>query len=1065
MKDEFDDLLDPNSEVFLPENPDTDPQPETEPVEVEAETSAEATEEEKPEPMPEPVAEEEPPVAEEEPIEEEPVVEGAVIANTESESESEPEAVVEEEPVEPEPTPESEEEPEAEVAEPVVEEHIGYSVRDDDEEEESAEAEEPAIEEQPLATAEETVEPEPTPGPEEVVESEVVAETTEPEPEPEPTPEPEQQPAEPVAVEEPQEEQVTEHVIEEVKEKVKTEHPKPSPKRHDTEAEQENAPTSGASGDGTVIFKNIDAVMHDSMIPYSEFVIMDRALPRVEDGLKPVQRRILYAMNDMGLTPDKPFRKSAGIVGECLGKYHPHGDTSVYDAMVRLAQPFNMNMPLVIGQGNFGSDDGDPPAAMRYTEAKLSALALELLRDIDKETVPFSLTFDDRNTEPDILPGRYPNLLTNGATGIAVGLATNIPPHNLAEVIDAHVAYIDNPKITLAQVMKIIKGPDFPTGGFVICGEDLLRAYKDGKGKVIMRAKVNIEVENDRRSIVITELPYQVNKVTLQKNIADLRETKKGAFMGISEIRDESDRNGMRVVIKVKREFDAKEICEMLFKSTNLQCNYNINMVAIANGKPKLMGLMEFIKYYVEYQREIVYKRSVFDLENARERAHILEGLLIAIRNIDEVVRIIKTSKNTGEARDRLMSKFKLSERQAQAILDLRLARLTSLEVYKIEEELKELKELIAYLEKLIASKPMQFGVVKTELLEIRKKYKVERRSRILTDLDDAAVTADDDPKPVDEAVVALTAGGAIKRMAAKHFNMSKTEFSAGLGIGDVNQVVVQTQTDKQLFIFTNLGNCYKIDVGDIPECKLRDRGISIKDLFGQVASATSLLEKAVAAYAVTPQTDEIPSNAPKQLVWLTDLGMIKRSTWADACSVQKSTFQCYKLREDKPDSVVNVSELNDGNTILFISSGGYILNAMTGDIPVQGRIASGVKGIAMGDEETAVCSCLAKSSGFIVSCTSKGNLKRMESKKIDKMVRYRKGLQLGGGGERVVFGTWVKGDEDLVMRDDKGNVYSIPVGDIPISDRTGKWRTISKLKIPAKTTIAEAFVHQRKGN
>lgn len=860
------------------------------------------------------------------------------------------------------------------------------------------------------------------------------------------------------------EENLTENVIEEVAEKVKSTRQKPQPSKHNPVVEAQNATASDESG---VITKNIDVVMHESMIPYSEFVIMDRALPRVEDGLKPVQRRIMFAMNDMGLHPDKPFRKSAGIVGECLGKYHPHGDTSVYDAMVRLAQPFNMNMPLVTGQGNFGSDDGDPPAAMRYTEAKLSPLAMELLRDINKETVPFSLTFDDRHTEPDILPGRYPNLLTNGATGIAVGLATNIPPHNLGELIDAHVAYIDNPKITLGQTMKIIKGPDFPTGAYVVCGPELVNAYKGGKGKVIMRGKVHIEIEgNDRRSIIITELPYQVNKVTLQKNIADQREQRKGLWSGISEIRDESDRRGTRIVIKIKKEYDAKEICELLFKYTNLQCNYNINMVAIAAGKPKLMGLMEMISYYVEYQREVIYKRSVFDLENAKERAHILEGLLIAIRNIDEVVRIIKTSKHTSEARDKLRQAFELSERQAQAILDLRLARLTSLEVYRLEQELAELKALIKKLSAIVASKKLQFDVVKQELLEIKKKFKIDRRSRIISDLSEAVITADDDEKPIEEVVVTLTAAATIKRMTSKHFSMSKTEFGPGLTLFDLNTVVIQTQTDKLLYVFTQFGNCYKIDVGDIPECKLRERGTKLKDIFDDSLEG----ERPIAVYALTGDVadkslqDEIASKG--ELVWLSKLGMIKRSTWADGCGVQKSAFQCYKLREDRPDKVLRVDEFKPGNTLLLISSQGNILNAMTDDVPVQGRIASGVKGISMADTDVVACACVAKPRGFVVAVTSKGNVKRTEMKNIDKMVRYRKGLQFGSPldkGESIVFGSWIKADEDLVVQTDQGKLYHIAVDQIPLSDRTGKWKAIKD--IPKGSVIKKGYVHRRKKN
>jgi len=800
-----------------------------------------------------------------------------------------------------------------------------------------------------------------------------------------------------------------------------------------------------------LIHKTLSEVMHDSMIPYSEFVIMDRALPRVEDGLKPVQRRILFAMSEMGLTPDKPFRKSAGIVGECLGKYHPHGDSSVYDAMVRLAQPFNMNMPLVLGQGNFGSEDGDPPAAMRYTEAKLSPLALELLRDLEKETVPFSLTFDDRNTEPDILPGRYPNLLTNGATGIAVGLATNIPPHNLCEVIDAHIAFIDNPRINLSQVMKIIKGPDFPTGGFIVVGEDLERAYKEGKGKVIMRAKLHIEVDSgEKRNIVITELPYQVNKVTLQRNIADLRESKKDTILqGIQEIRDESDRKGMRVVIRIKGGFDAKEIAKLLYKHTNLQCNFNINMVAIANGKPKLLGLMQMIQYYCEYQRDIIYKRSVFELEQAKERAHILEGLLIAIKNIDEVVRIIKTSKHTTEARQRLRDTFQLSERQAQAILDLRLARLTSLEVYKIEQELKELKELIEKLEKIVASKKLQFDVVKQELLEIKKKHRVDRRSKILACID-TEIPADDDPKPVEEAIVAITAAGTIKRVTEKHFNMSQTEFKDG-NPADVHLAIIKTQTNKLLYIFTQKGNCYKIDVGDIPECKLRDKGVLIKALFKDAPDG----EKPIAIYAITHE--QLPES---ELVWLTKLGMIKRSTWTEGVGVLKSTFQCAKLMRDD-DAYLRVDEFQQGRTLLFLTAKGMVLNAATSDVPLQGRIAGGVKGILMADDDYCVCSCVAKQTGFVVAVTNKGNVKKVDIKTIEKMARYRKGLMFGSldKGEHYVFASWVKGEEDLVAITADNKLLYTQVSKIKESVRTAKSMSVFKGQ------IASAHIHRRKQN
>ncbi|MBQ7642417.1 MAG: DNA topoisomerase 4 subunit A, partial [Clostridia bacterium] len=484
----------------------------------------------------------------------------------------------------------------------------------------------------------------------------------------------------------------------------------------------------------TIITSTLEDVLHNSMIPYAEYVILDRALPRVEDGLKPVQRRIMYSMYEQGMTPDKGYKKSARVVGDCLAKYHPHGDTSVYDAMVRMAQPYNMRMTLVDGHGNFGSIDGDGAAAMRYTEVKLQPLALELLSDIDKDTVNWSLNFDDSLKEPDTLPGRFPNLLVNGATGIAVGLATNIPTHNLSEVIDGVVAYLANPKISLDEMMNIIKGPDFPTGGFIIAGEELKTAYETGKGKIKLRAKINVEeIENGKKNIVITEIPYQVNKAQLLKKIADLQEENKDVLGGISDICDESDRSGMRAVIKLKKDVDPSPILDFLFKYTQLQCSYGINMVAIADGKPKLMGLIEIIKYYVDYQISIVLRRTKFDLSKAKERAHILEGLIIAVNNIDEVIRIIKTSPDTPKAKQNLREAFDLSEKQAQAILDLRLARITKLEVNNLKEELSSLKKLILELQAIVDNKKLQKEVVKKEILEIKKKFRDDRKSVIVS--------------------------------------------------------------------------------------------------------------------------------------------------------------------------------------------------------------------------------------------------------------------------------------------------------------------------------------------
>ncbi len=806
---------------------------------------------------------------------------------------------------------------------------------------------------------------------------------------------------------------------------------------------------NGDAGDG-IIEKSVAAVMHESMIPYSEFVILDRALPRVEDGLKPVQRRILYAMNDMGLMPDKPFRKSAAIVGECLGKYHPHGDTSVYDAMVRLAQPFSMNMPLISGQGNFGSDDGDPAAAMRYTEAKLAPLALEMLRDIDKDTVTYSLTYDDRNTEPDTLPARFPNLLTNGTSGIAVGLATNIPPHNLGELIDAHIAFIDNPKITLKQVLKIVKGPDFPTAGWIVADDNMIQAYETGRGKVVMSGKVHIEVEGDKRNIVITELPYQVNKVQLQKNIADLRESKKGDLQNITEIRDESDRNGMRILIKLRKDTDAYKIVEQLYKYTQLRCNFNYNMVAIAEGKPRQMGLLQIIEYYVNYQRQVIYKRSVFELDQAKERAHILEGLLVAVKNIDEVIKIIKTSKHASEARERLQKRFDLSERQAQAILDLRLARLTNLEVLKLEQELAELKALIERLTAIIGSKKLQFEVVKTELLAIKKRFKVERRTRVVNKLEDVLVTADDDEVPVEDIVMTITAAGNIQRVTKKHFNMSNTAAFDGMREQDVNVVAVATQTDKLLHIFTNLGKCYKLFGGDVPECRLKDKGTALKTLFPTALPQ----EYPVAIYPAV--ADTLPEY---ELVWLSKTGMIKRSKFNDACSVIKSSFDVYKIREDRKDEILAVQRLPKNRTILMVTNVGNVLNAATGDVPVQGRIASGVKGIQMDDTAWLAGISTAENTGYVVIVTNMGNAKKVAMKEIDKMVRYRKGLAIASGmgkGEEVIFATFARPGDDLVVKTEDGELLARSVDKLPSVARVGKMKNVF-----GKQTLVKAWLHR----
>lgn len=521
--------------------------------------------------------------------------------------------------------------------------------------------------------------------------------------------------------------------------------------------------------DEHIIDTALDEVMHASYMTYAEYVIMERALPRVEDGLKPVQRRILFTLHELGITPDKPYKKSARIVGDCLGKYHPHGDSSVYEAMVRLSQNFAMRMPLVDGHGNFGSIDGDSAAAMRYTEARMSPLALEMLRDMNKDTVAFRPNFDDTEREPDMLPARYPNLLVNGASGIAVGLATNIPPHNLGEVVDGVIKRIENPDCSLKDVMKHIKGPDFPTGGYLLAGDGLLTAYETGRGKVQMRAKAHFEQQkNGKTSIVITEMPYETKKSSLLEKILAISEGRKEIFSAIDDIRDESDREGMRAVVEVKKGHDAEKILNLLYKYSELQATFGINMMVIADGAPKQLGLLPIIDYYIGHQKNVVTRRTQYDLEKAEKREHILQGLMIAVRNIDEVIRIIRAAKNSEAAKRELMHVFDLTGIQAQAILDMRLARLTNLEVELLEKEYKEVLALIAYLKSILGSESKLLEVIKTELQDVRKKYADKRRTQIL-DEQNAAIEIDESEFVVSEdCTVVLTRGGNLKRMTQK---------------------------------------------------------------------------------------------------------------------------------------------------------------------------------------------------------------------------------------------------------------------------------------------------------
>lgn len=784
-----------------------------------------------------------------------------------------------------------------------------------------------------------------------------------------------------------------------------------------------------------IIFNSLDDVLKNAMISYAEDVILDRALPRVEDGLKPVQRRILYAMYEMGLTPDKPHKKCAKIVGDCLGKYHPHGDSSVYGALVHLAQDFNMRMPLINGHGNFGTVDGDSPAAYRYTEARLENLALELLRDIEKDTVNFSLNFDDSMEEPDTLPGRFPNLLVNGASGIAVGLATNIPPHNLGEVINGTIAYIDNPRISLKEMMKYIPAPDFPTGGHIIADGDLAEAYKTGRGKIRIKARVNIEKDTgDKQNLVISELPYQVNKAELLKKIAELKEDKKDILGDIADVVDESDRNGMRAVIKLKKEADAKKILKYLYKSTSLETTFGINMVAIANGKPCQMGLLDIIGYYVNYQREVVLRRSKFDLERAKERAHILEGLIIAVKNIDEVVKIIKNADNTADARAKLRQRFTLTEVQANAILDLRLARLTKLEVEKLEQELKELKKRIEELSAIIGSKTLQMDVVKKELGEIKRKYKDERRSGVVVGGEEAEAEDLEEPmKPVEDIVVAFTYGNAFKKMTERNFNSSERNVKDNSIKDEFIKFCVKAKSNQTIIAFTNHGNCCKFSADGAPECRFREKGYK----FGEVASDVKKDEYPVAFFAV--DADKLPDG---HLLFFTKDGLIKKTEWQEYGLI-KPYYQAIKLKDG--DELIGVEEDLPDTTIAYVTESGLVLNALKDDIPVQGRVAGGVKGINLGKDDKIIFVSQIDDEGEYVIVTDAGFYKRVIAGEIEPMARYRKGIKIVelGKDSKVVYADMVKVPFALAVTDNFGVTFTVDTESLNIENRTTKGKTL----------------------
>ncbi len=786
---------------------------------------------------------------------------------------------------------------------------------------------------------------------------------------------------------------------------------------------------------GKVFTTPLEEVMPQSMLPYAEFVILDRALPRVEDGLKPVQRRILFTMAEMGLNPDKPHKKSARIVGDCMGKYHPHGDSSVYDAMVRMAQDFNMRMTLVNGHGNFGSVDGDSAAAMRYTEARLEPLALELLKDIDKETVPFSFNFDDSLLEPDILPGRYPNLLVNGANGIAVGLATNIPTHNLGEVIDGVCAYIDNPRISLNEMMKIIPGPDFSTGGFIIKNE-LNQAYETGKGRITLRARYSVENgDNGKKQIIFTELPYQTNKAELLRKIMILKEEKKEALSGVADVVDESDRTGMRAVIYCKKEADVDSILAYLFKYTDLECSFGINMVAIAGGKPQQLGLLDVIKYYVAYQRQVIIRRTKYELKEAEARCHILEGLIIGVHNIDEVIRIIKSSESTAVARTSLMETFALSERQAQAILDLRLARLAKLEVKKLEQELADLKKKIARLQAILASRDEQMAIVKSEMREIKEKYPCPRKTQIVDKTEDIAVFRQDIKRAATDWAITITAGDNIKFIDKLEFDQKyKKPLAASYRADSLYKQVMFTRSDKTVMVFTNYGDCVKIDLNEYDASGFNGSAVKLKEFYDAALRG----EKPVKVFALDESMPE------GDLLFFTKMGTVKRTAWEEY-DVARQVFPAIKLKLG--DEVLNVENYVDdsANTMIFVTAEGICLNADKDDIPRQGRVTGGVRGILLNDGDEVAFATQMYGEGEILIASDQGAVKRVIASLFQPMGRGRKGMMIVDGKSRVIFADYVTVPYKIgVVRSDN-SLEELDTEDISIEPRPSKGKPLAR--------------------
>ena len=778
---------------------------------------------------------------------------------------------------------------------------------------------------------------------------------------------------------------------------------------------------------GNLMPLELEDELKKSFISYAMAVIVSRALPDVRDGFKPVHRRIIYAMTELGVTPDKPHRKSARIVGDVLGKYHPHGDSAVYYSMVRMAQSFSMRYLLVDGQGNFGSVDGDDPAAMRYTEARMSKICLELTRDLDKETVDFYPNFDETLMQPEVLPSRFPNLLVNGSSGIAVGMATNIPPHNLGEVIDGVCHMIDHPDCTVEDLMQFIKGPDFPTGAVILGKSGIHEAYRTGKGRIIVRAKTDIEpMGNGRDRIVVTEIPYMVNKARLVEKIAELVHEKR--LEGVSDIRDESDRRGMRIVIELKKDVNANVVLNFLYKHTQLQDTFGAIMLALVNGEPKYLSLREMIRHYIDHQKDVIVRRTRYDLNKAEARAHILEGLLIALDHIDEVIALIRASRTDAEARDGLMSRFGLTEKQATAILDMRLRRLTGLERDKIEAEYQELLKQIEYFRAVLANERMVLDIIKTEITDIRNRFADERRTEI-TALDGEIDVMDLIQE--EDMVVTLTHFGYVKRLPKATYRAQKRGGKGIIGATTREEDFVEqlfvTSTHDPLMFFTDRGRAYQLRCYEIPDAGRMARGTAIVNLLP--------IEGGEKVTAMLPVPEE--KVAGHYLVMATRMGLIKRTELKDFENLRRSGLIAIVLREE--DELIGVALTDGTRDVLLGTRGGMAIRFSETDVRVMGRVSMGVKSIELAEGDEVVAMSIVEEGEQVLSITRNGFGKRTEIDEYRVQSRGGKGIKAMNLTEKtglLAGQLLVDEDEDILLITDDGTVIRTPVSSISTHGR-----------------------------